>query len=111
MKSVKGKISLQKYTFELFGYDFIIDEDMNYILIEVNTNPCLEESNTLLKRLLPRMVDNLFNVVLDPLFVDGVGGGGGKYKSTFKLPGDTFGPDHEGYKDDVNLWDPIHHIE
>ena len=47
MKSVKGKFLQQRYTFELLGYDFILDEQMNTILIEVNTNPCLEESNKL----------------------------------------------------------------
>jgi len=26
----------------MFGYDFMIDEDMNVFLIEVNTNPCLD---------------------------------------------------------------------
>ena len=30
--------------FELFGYDFMIDEDMKVYLIEVNTNPCLDTS-------------------------------------------------------------------
>ena len=30
------------YTFEIFGYDFIIDSDCNLWLIEVNTNPSLE---------------------------------------------------------------------
>jgi D-alanine-D-alanine ligase-like ATP-grasp enzyme len=45
MKSVRGKMLCQKHTFELLGYDFIFDEELNTILIEVNTNPCLEESN------------------------------------------------------------------
>jgi len=49
MKSVKGKLVQQKYTFELFGFDFIIDEELNTVLLEINTNPCLEESNKLLK--------------------------------------------------------------
>jgi len=31
-----------EYTgFELFGYDFMIDTDLNVWLIEVNQNPCL----------------------------------------------------------------------
>ena len=30
--------------FELLGYDFMIDEEMNVYLIEVNTNPCLDTS-------------------------------------------------------------------
>jgi len=37
--------SKRKNCFELFGFDFIIDEDMNIWLIEVNTNPCIEESS------------------------------------------------------------------
>ena len=51
--------SRRKYCFELFGYDFILDEDFNVWLIEVNTNPCLEESSALLKRLLPRLIEDL----------------------------------------------------
>lgn len=68
MKACKGKMTMHKSTFELLGYDFIIDENLNMYLIEVNTNPCLEESNQLLKNLLPRMLDDMFNIVMDPLF-------------------------------------------
>ena len=68
MKAAKGKFLHQKHTFELLGYDFIFDEELNTILIEVNTNPCLEESNALLKAILPRMVDDMLNIVMDPLF-------------------------------------------
>ena len=28
--------------FELMGFDFMLDEDLNLTLIEVNTNPCLD---------------------------------------------------------------------
>jgi len=31
--------SKRKHCFELFGYDFLIDEDFRIWLIEVNTNP------------------------------------------------------------------------
>jgi hypothetical protein len=116
LKAVRGKLRLQQYTFELFGYDFILDEQMNTILIECNTNPCLEESNTLLKNLLPRMVDDMFSIVMDPLF--GAQGGSdskgkGKYKSKFKLPGEVFGEtaNHPGYSDDENLWKHIYTME
>ena len=48
--SVKKKLNAEnrKYCFEIFGYDFIMDSDLNIWLIEVNTNPCLEESSPLL---------------------------------------------------------------
>ena len=35
----------RKNTFELFGYDFMIDEDFRVWLIEVNTNPYLGQPN------------------------------------------------------------------
>ena len=58
MLSVKKKINFEerKYCFEIYGYDFIIDENFNTFIIEVNTNPCIEESSHLLAMLLPRML-------------------------------------------------------
>ena len=41
---------------EIFGFDFFIDEDFAVWLIEVNTNPCIEESSPILEKLLPRML-------------------------------------------------------
>jgi len=106
IKAVKGKIHQQKYTFELLGYDFILDDDLGTVMIEVNTNPCFEESNRLLKCLLPRMLDDLFCLTMDPLF----NSGDPKRKSVFKLPGDLFrektqeagseDEKHKGYPDD-----------
>ena len=55
-------------SFEVFGYDFMIDEDFKVYLIEANTNPCLELSSLLLAKLIPRMVDNAFRITLDPIF-------------------------------------------
>jgi D-alanine-D-alanine ligase-like ATP-grasp enzyme len=45
LKAIKGKLKIRKYTFELIGYDFIVDEDLQSYIIEVNTNPCIEESS------------------------------------------------------------------
>lgn len=44
---------------EIFGYDFIIDSDFKTWLIEVNTNPCIEESSSILQILLPRMLGKI----------------------------------------------------
>ncbi len=54
--------------FELFGYDFMLDEDGNVFLIEVNTNTCMEESSKLLERLLPRMIDDMLKLSVDVLY-------------------------------------------
>ena len=58
----------RKFTFELFGYDFILDEDFNTWLIEVNTNPCLEESSKMLKSYIPRMVEDMLKLTVDQIF-------------------------------------------
>jgi hypothetical protein len=54
--------------FEMFGYDFIMDEDFSVWLIEVNTNPCLEESSGLLKHYLRRMIEDMIKIEVDPQY-------------------------------------------
>lgn len=51
MMSVRQKINKNNRRFctEIFGYDFMVDSNLRPWLIEVNTNPCLEESNQLLR--------------------------------------------------------------
>ena len=69
-RAVSNKIDPNRLnnSFELFGYDFMIDEDFRVYLIEANTNPCLEISCPLLARIIPEVIDNTFKLVLDPLF-------------------------------------------
>lgn len=55
----------KRHCFEIFGYDFMIDADLNSWLIEVNTNPCLEETSKMLKDILPRMIDDAFKLTID----------------------------------------------
>ena len=45
-------------TMEIFGLDFMLDENFKVYLIEVNTNPCLELACPLLARLIPSMLEN-----------------------------------------------------
>ena len=68
--SVRKKLNKQErsYCFEIYGFDFMLDSDCNPYLIEVNTNPCLEESSALLEEILPRMVDDAFRLTIDQIF-------------------------------------------
>lgn len=67
LSTIRKKINSnrRRHCFELFGFDFFIDNEYNVFLIEVNTNPCLEESSRLLTKLLPRLLDDLFKLTID----------------------------------------------
>ena len=54
--------------FELFGYDFLIDEDFRIWLIEVNTNPYFGVANDYIADLLPKMMDDMFKITVDPIY-------------------------------------------
>jgi hypothetical protein len=54
---------------EVFGLDFMIDDEFKTYLIEVNTNPCLELSCPLLARLIPNMLENALKIGLDGQFM------------------------------------------
>lgn len=51
--------------FELFGFDFMIDSDMKPWLIEVNSSPTLQRSTPLMKELVPKLLTDVFKIVLD----------------------------------------------
>lgn len=67
VESVANKLNPKNYKncFEIFGYDFIIDEAFNLWLIEINTNPCIEESSPLLQKLIPRMLGSYFHLFVN----------------------------------------------
>jgi hypothetical protein len=92
-KAVKVNTNDRKYTFEIFGYDFIMDKELNMYLLEVNTNPGLEESSPLIKMLVPRMIDDALKLTIDRLFPT-------KYENNTPC-------EVEGYKVEENLWDYV----
>ena len=53
--------------FELFGFDFLLDEDFRVWLIEVNYNPFLGTPNEYMKVLVPNMIEDMLKIVLDPV--------------------------------------------
>ncbi|CDW90267.1 ttl domain containing protein [Stylonychia lemnae] len=65
---IRDEITKIIFCMEVFGYDFILDENQRPWLIEVNTNPCLEESSGLLRKLIPRMIDDSLKLTVDVIF-------------------------------------------
>jgi len=57
----------RQHMFEIFGLDYILDEDMKPYLLEMNTNPCLELSSTYLSYLIPHMIESALQISLDPI--------------------------------------------
>lgn len=57
----------RKNCFEVFGFDFLLDEDFRIWLIEVNTNPFLGVPNKDMKVLVPQMVDDAIKIAVDPV--------------------------------------------
>jgi len=51
--------------FEVFGFDFMIDENYRVYLIEVNTQPCLETPCKLLKDIIPKMVNQALELTVE----------------------------------------------
>jgi len=47
----------------------MIDDNYKPWLIEVNTNPSLCLSSPLLVRIIPQMLENVFRIAVDPLFM------------------------------------------
>ena len=94
--AAKGKMNFlnKKYCFEIFGYDFILDENYQPYLLEINTNPGLEISSPLIDELLPRMIDDALKLTIDKEFTKSM-----KYaeeESTFHV---------KGYDDKKNMWE------
>lgn len=72
MKAVRHRIGLKnrKQCYEIFGYDFILDCNLKPFLLEVNTNPGMEESSPICDEIIPRMIEDSLKLTLELIFID-----------------------------------------
>ena len=93
-------------SFQIFGYDFIIDKKYNPWILEINDNPGLEISSELISHLIPRMIDDAIRLTVDKVFPTKydkeVISEDGHYKSKFYL---------EGFNNEENVFDFICNID
>ena len=94
--AIQGRMNFMnvKNCFEIFGYDFILDENYKPYLLEINTNPGLEISSPLINQLLPRMIDDAFKLTID----DDFSASSDFIKQESKFPVDY-------HSNNENLWD------
>ena len=88
------------FCFEIFGYDFILDNDFRPWILEINNNPGLGISSPVIQKLVPRMFDDALRLTIDKVFdtkyseecIDK----DGKYLTKYKF---------EGFSDDENIFE------
>ena len=101
-KSVTNKLlkTVPVLCFEIFGYDFILDNDFKLWILEINNNPGLGISSPLIEKLIPRMIDDAFRLTIDKVFNTRYSNEcineNGNYKSKYKL---------NGFRDDENIFE------
>ena len=106
-KSVGNKLlkTTPPLCFEIFGYDFILDNEFKIWILEINNNPGLGISSPLIGNLVPRMLDDAFRLTIDKVFNTRYSNEcfdeNGKYKSKYKL---------DGFKDDEIIFEYLCNI-
>ena len=63
--AVHQEIKQRENSHELYGYDFMIDDEYNVYLIEVNASPALDYSTKITEKAVKEMVKDLIELVID----------------------------------------------
>ena len=87
--------------FQIFGYDFIIDENFKPWILEINDNPGLSISSPVIAKLIPRMFDDAMRLTIDKIFNtvysnEVIDSNTNSYKSKYPL---------DGYNENENVFE------
>ena len=65
LKSVEDMVFLRKKSMELYGFDFMIDENLNPWIIEINSSPAMDYSTAITEKLVKMVMEDVVRVTLD----------------------------------------------
>jgi tubulin monoglycylase TTLL3/8 len=65
LECVQEQIENRKNSFELYGYDIMLDEEGTPWLIEVNSSPAMDYSTPVTKELVQEVLKDTISVVVD----------------------------------------------
>lgn len=65
LSSVEDIVESRRNSFELFGFDFMVDSNLKLWLIEINSSPDLSHSTAVTAQLVKCMLEDLLKVVID----------------------------------------------
>jgi tubulin monoglycylase TTLL3/8 len=71
LESAQDMIEHRKNSCELFGYDIMIDENLNPWLIEINSSPAMDYSTPITKRLVKEVMEDCIKVLVDYGYASG----------------------------------------
>jgi len=63
--ATKGQLDPREGFYDLIGIDYLIDENFNTFLLEMNTNPALSTNCTVLENLVPDVVKEMMDMTLE----------------------------------------------
>jgi tubulin monoglycylase TTLL3/8 len=86
VKSCEGHVIGKKGSAELVGYDFMVDEQLNPWLIEVNMSPSMDYSTPVTKKLVKMVLQDTAKLLSSPKKGNQVGGFTCIYRGNDDLP-------------------------
>ena len=65
LESVQDMFESKKGCFELYGYDYMVDDDFNVWMIEINSSPAMDYSTPVTERLVKMVLEDSVKVIVD----------------------------------------------
>lgn len=65
LKSVEDMVLYRKKSMELYGFDFMVDDNFNPWIIEINSSPAMDYSTDITEKLVKMVLEDVIKVTID----------------------------------------------